>query len=122
MIKKSWMVHGSIAPPWLQAIGGTSGSLSTPLGLTPMELNVFIADQQSAMQTLPEFTGPTFARETKNVEMYAEAFTSGARSREDRPRGFQGYRMNSQERLRRRQGQEIVLESSVYTVLSSLTV
>ena len=122
MIKKAWMVHGSIAPPWLHAMGGTVGSLSTPLGPTPMRLNVFRADQQSAMQTQPEFTGPTFARETENVEMYAGAFTSGARSREDRPREFQGYRMNLQERLTRSQGQEIVLESSVYTVLSSLTV
>ena len=95
------MVHGSIAPPWLQALGGTVESLSTPLGPTPMELNVFRADQRSAMQTLPEFTGQTFARDAENLELYAGAFTSGVKSREARPRGYQGYRMNSQERLRR---------------------
>ena len=43
MIRRAWSAYSGLAPPWLETVG----RLQTPLGPTPMELDVFQNSEQS---------------------------------------------------------------------------
>ena len=126
MIRKAWIVYGSVAPPWLQAMGGVVGRLQTPLGPTPMELDAFrvAPDQQRSsfaaagvsIPTPPIFAGPTYAAHNPfptTRELMTENAQGGGLTNDVREQGSYrlpresrqpGYRRQSSQESRRFSG------------------